>query len=159
MRNPPKLLTQISLIFTFSGCLLLALNSLSPMRIPWWENWSGKQEVLAQDKGLTVMQLPDVTLATDPNSRVLILDARETTLYDQGHIPGAVSTPVKALDESLSTVRLMATQTDSLLVYCSGKQCDESIRLGEHIKQLGYENVSIFLGGFDEWKASGQPIE
>ncbi len=47
----------------------------------------------------------------------------------------------------------------TILVYCSGKECDESLNLCVLLQQQGYENLVLFAGGMQEWKAAGKPIE
>jgi rhodanese-related sulfurtransferase len=134
-------------------------NFFSPNGIAWVRDWGSRLMHQAMEKGLEPVTLEQMIQFTSQGSDVLILDARIIELYDQGHIPYAFSAPVKSLNESLLSIQSLAMPEDKLVVYCSGHLCDESVRLGEALRQHGYQKVMIFLGGFDEWKAGSQPIE
>jgi rhodanese-related sulfurtransferase len=46
-----------------------------------------------------------------------------------------------------------------MVIYCSGGSCEDSGLLAETLKKLGYTNVGIFRGGWDEWTHAGLPEE
>jgi rhodanese-related sulfurtransferase len=90
----------------------------------------------------------------------LIFDARPSAFFEQGHVPGALnlSRDNFASDyHRLSTV-LKETGDKSVLVYCSGGACHDSRLVANALLTLGFNNVSIYTGGWDEWSASGLPV-
>jgi len=83
---------------------------------------------------------------------VEVLPAEE---YEELHIPGAVSHPLKQLDAA------RAEQLDRarpVVVYCWDALCDMSPRAAAWIEQLGFDAYDYALGKVD-WMAHGLPME
>jgi len=78
---------------------------------------------------------------------VLVVDVREQTEYDAGHIRGAVLLPLGQIDE-LSAQRVIPEKDAVALVYCrSGRRSKEA---GEKLAALGYTQIYEF-GGIITW--------
>ncbi|MCE9614219.1 MAG: rhodanese-like domain-containing protein [Lentisphaerae bacterium] len=147
--------TPASLAVMLLGAILLgtAANLLSPRRIPWTEDWTRHVERGAADAGLHVLDLTQVRRLVATGAH-LILDARPPDAYNAGHLPGALSLPVDEVDVAFPPLAPALDPATPLLVYCSGRECDESLRLGEFLRDQGYTNVSIFPGGYEAWMAA-----
>src|SRR5262249_41161388 len=85
---------------------------------------------------------------------VVILDTRPVNQYAAGHIAGAISMPVGALQ---SRLRRLPTSKE-YVAYCRGPYCvyaDQAVALlrskGRHARRLAE--------GFPEWRAAGLPIQ
>lgn len=92
------------------------------------------------------------------NSEVLFVDARAPAFFEQGHIPGAVNLP----REDLLRARALAEMSDlkrRLIVYCSGEDCEDSRIVARGLCAMGYSNVSLYGGGWEEWSAAGAPVQ
>ena len=78
---------------------------------------------------------------------VIVLDVREQSEFDSGHIPGAVLLPVGTIEEA--TAAAVIPEKDSVvLVYCrSGNRSKTASRA---LVDLGYTNVFEF-GGINTW--------
>jgi rhodanese-related sulfurtransferase len=93
------------------------------------------------------------------NKSALILDARPSVFFEQGHVPGALNL---ARDDfahdyrSLSDV-LKAATDKRVIVYCSGGECHDSRLVANALLSLGFGNVSVFTGGWEAWSAAGLP--
>jgi rhodanese-related sulfurtransferase len=93
------------------------------------------------------------------NKSALILDARPSVFFEQGHVPGAINL---ARDDfahdyrSLSDV-LKAATDKRVIVYCSGGECHDSRLVANALLSLGFSNVSVFTGGWEAWSAAGLP--
>jgi rhodanese-related sulfurtransferase len=88
----------------------------------------------------------------------LILDARESFEYDEGHIPGAISLPY---DEAITDpVRLESLDTAGrpIITYCGGGGCEVSISLAQELFYAGHDRVAVYIGGFPEWIELGHPV-
>jgi rhodanese-related sulfurtransferase len=89
----------------------------------------------------------------------LILDARPSVFFEQGHVPGALSLAREdfALDYGRLSPVLKAAGDKPIIVYCSGGECHDSRLVANALLTLGFPNVSIFTGGWDAWSAAGLP--
>jgi rhodanese-related sulfurtransferase len=85
---------------------------------------------------------------------VVVLDVRPEKEYWAGHIPGALSVPVDALEAALQTL----PKDKEMVAYCRGPYCvfsDEAVRA---LSARGYR-ASRLTEGFPEWRAAGYPVE
>ena len=95
---------------------------------------------------------------------VLFLDARRTSVYEQGHIPGARSFSVWESDIDDKVNKLYAERPDPkdqnqpIVVYCSGGDCEDSHMLAQKLWGLGFNNVYVYKDGFPDWQKRGEPV-
>jgi rhodanese-related sulfurtransferase/DNA-binding transcriptional ArsR family regulator len=85
---------------------------------------------------------------------VVVLDVRPEEEYRAGHIPGALSVPVSALEAALQVL----PKDKAIVAYCRGPYCvfsDEAVAL---LKSRGYR-ASRLTEGYPEWRATGYPVE
>jgi rhodanese-related sulfurtransferase len=85
---------------------------------------------------------------------VVVLDVRPEEEYRAGHVSGAVSVPVEALEAALQTL----PKDKEIVAYCRGPYCvfsDEAVKL---LETRGYR-ASRLTEGFPEWRAAGLPVE
>jgi rhodanese-related sulfurtransferase len=90
---------------------------------------------------------------------VIVVDARSDAEYQAGRITGAVNIPYDQLvdyyDQLKSTIPL-----DALIVcYCESVTCDNSENLAKELGFMGYINVLVYRGGWEEWEAAGNPVD
>ena len=58
-------------------------------------------------------------------------------------------------DQLKSTIPL-----DALIVcYCESVTCDNSENLVRELGLMGYTNVLVYRGGWEEWVAAGNPVD
>ena len=99
------------------------------------------------------------------NKSALILDARPAVFFARGHVPGALnlsrddfSHDYRRLDRMLK-----AAQGEPIIVYCSGGECHDSRLVANALLSLGFSDVSVYTGGWEEWseahlaEATGRP--
>jgi rhodanese-related sulfurtransferase len=96
--------------------------------------------------------------AVDSKS-VLILDARPSVFFENGHVPGAINLARDdfAKDYRRLTAVLQSAQDKPIIVYCSGGECHDSKLVANALLSLGFSNVSVFTGGWEAWSAAGLP--
>ncbi len=93
--------------------------------------------------------------AINNNEPVVILDVRDSELYDTEHLPGAISLPRAAIE--LAIDELVPDQDTHIVAHCGGNTRGS---LSAHTLQImGYKNASVLTGGFRGWKAAGLPTE
>ena len=98
-------------------------------------------------------------ISTDPS--VLILDARPQTFFELGHIPSAMSLPRDDFKKSYQSLQktLSSYRNKTIVVYCSDGGCPDSRLVGEALRKLGYQDIRLFRGGWDEWIGASSPTQ
>jgi rhodanese-related sulfurtransferase len=89
----------------------------------------------------------------------LILDARPSSFFENGHVPGALNL---ARDDFANDYRrlndvLQPAHDKPVIVYCSGGDCHDSRMVANALVSLGFSNVRVFTGGWEAWSAAGLP--
>jgi rhodanese-related sulfurtransferase len=92
-------------------------------------------------------------LIADGVQLVEVLPAEE---YEELHLPGAISIPLKQLDAQ-STRRLERSR--EVVVYCWDALCDMSPRAAARLDTLGFARVYDYPLGKVDWLAHGLPAE
>lgn len=78
---------------------------------------------------------------------VIILDVREQSEYDGGHIPGAVLLPLGTIDEDTAAA-VIPEKDSTVLVYC--RSGNRSKTAASALAELGYTGIYEF-GGITTW--------
>jgi addiction module HigA family antidote len=87
------------------------------------------------------------------DGNLLLVDVRETSEYDQEHIPGARLMPLSVFDPSMYPVLTDKT----VVIHCAlGRRSQTA---GEKLIAAGLKNVRHMLGGIVEWKERGYATE
>ena len=88
---------------------------------------------------------------------VFVLDARAPRAYAEGHIPGAINIPYDRLPEYLEQLQAEVPIDALVVCYCWSPTCDFSDQLAAELRFMGYSNVQVFTGGWEDWTAAGHP--
>lgn len=78
---------------------------------------------------------------------VVVLDVREQSEYDEGHIPGAVLLPVGSIDGETAAA-VIPEKDSTVLVYC--RSGNRSKTAAAALAELGYTGIYEF-GGINTW--------
>jgi len=84
---------------------------------------------------------------------VTVLDVRPVEEYNAGHIPGALSIPLKELKLHLAEL----SHDHEIVAYCRGPYCVLSIQAVEMLRAKGFEAVRL-EEGIQDLRAMGFPI-
>jgi rhodanese-related sulfurtransferase len=90
----------------------------------------------------------------------LFLDARRTSVYADGHIPGARSFPIwesDIADRVKAFYEEGLDQNAPIVIYCSGGDCEDSHMLAEKLYMVGFNNLLVYKDGFPGWQKRGLP--
>ncbi|MDX2099816.1 MAG: rhodanese-like domain-containing protein [Leptolyngbyaceae cyanobacterium bins.59] len=83
-----------------------------------------------------------------------IIDVRARTVFNQGHILGAMPMPkeqvVELLKQSVNPVRD---------IYLYGETDEETAQVAAQLRAAGFVNVAELRGGFEAWKKVAGPTE
>ena len=88
----------------------------------------------------------------------LILDARRTKDYEQGHIVLARSFPVWESDIDARVTALVGESRDGaipVVLYCSGGDCEDSHMLAQKLFGAGFNNLLVYRDGWPDWQKRG----
>ena len=83
-----------------------------------------------------------------------ILDVRDRTTYNEGHIMGSMPMPIDELVD-----RATPTLAKSRDIYVYGGNDEETSQAAQALRSAGFEHVSALKGGLAAWKAVGGPTE
>jgi rhodanese-related sulfurtransferase len=84
---------------------------------------------------------------------VTVLDVRPVEEYNAGHIPGALSIPLKELERHLADL----PQDQEIVAYCRGPYCVLSVKAVEMLRAKGFHAVRL-EEGVPDLRAMGFPI-
>jgi rhodanese-related sulfurtransferase len=107
---------------------------------------------------VAVEKLPDTVdaravAAVKDRDDVLVLDVREPSEYDQGHIPGVTLIPMGQVADRLSEI----PKDKTVIVTC--RSGNRSGQITEYLRQQGYTDVHNMQGGIQAWQKAGLPVE
>lgn len=87
------------------------------------------------------------------NDEAVLVDVRETSEFDQEHIPGAMLLPMSMFDPEL----FPSVPGKKIVLHCAvGKRSEAA---GKMLLNEGYEGAIHMIGGIQEWKAVGYATE
>jgi molybdopterin/thiamine biosynthesis adenylyltransferase/rhodanese-related sulfurtransferase len=89
------------------------------------------------------------------SGEVLVVDVREQSEWDEGHIAGAVHIPRGNLESRIE--RAAPDPSRQILIYCAAG--NRSVFATRTLEELGYTDVASLAGGFTDWKRNGFPVE
>jgi rhodanese-related sulfurtransferase len=94
----------------------------------------------------------------------LFLDARRTSVYEDGHIAGARTYSVWESDIDDKVNKLFeerpdpAEQNKPIVIYCSGGACEDSHMLSQKLWGIQFNNVYVYKDGFPDWQKRGGAV-
>jgi rhodanese-related sulfurtransferase len=95
----------------------------------------------------------------------LFLDARRTSVYEQGHIAGARPYSVWESDIDDKIAKLFEERGDPseqarpIVVYCTGGACEDSHMLSQKLWLVQFNNVYVYKDGFPDWQKRGGAVK
>lgn len=142
-----------------------AVRQALPKRVPWIGDWPTAETTAEEAYGRLVEPGDPRFMSLDEAARLhreggaVFLDARARALYEAGRIPGARHLPFYEIETYQADALANVGAETLVVIYCEGIGCELSFFLGRELQAAGYENVSIFYGGFPAWVAAGLPVE
>jgi len=85
-----------------------------------------------------------------------VVDVLPPREYDESHIPGAISIPLKQLTRETVSV---LSRDKPVVVYCHDGLCDMSPRAACRLEAFGFTQVYDYVEGIADWKAAALPLE
>lgn len=158
MKNLQRILLETALIAVLGVTIGLSVNHLLVV-----DAFDGRLAASAKPSAETRSRLPQPVLLAEVRelaaAGALLIDARESALYAEGRLPGALSLPLGEVEALLPEFRRKVDPSRTLVLYCSGYGCPDSFDLGLRLIAEGYGDVRVFEGGFPEWRDAGLPVD
>ena len=161
---------QLLILLILSVALALGVNLVSPNAIPL----VGEYRNISLSDGPVVSptaELGDPPFIDIRQARIefdlgtgFFLDSRSLEEFECGTIPGSIHIPFEYMPDGdltdyLDSAFAKATFDQTIIIYCSGEECELSLHMGRFLKTSGYTNVMIFYGGAREWELAGFEVE
>ena len=86
-------------------------------------------------------------LIDEKSDDIVIVDTAATLIFEEEHIPGAVSFPW--VHELALPVELPRDKT--LVIYCACNDHEDSVDMAKKLSQVGYLDVKVLEGGWFKW--------
>jgi rhodanese-related sulfurtransferase len=164
--------TALSILFWFTICIYVAIgigqspilaSTLAETRSTsqvWVPTLSKPIDLKSEvNHFLTSMPVGYYTIASIEklksqleNPKTLLIDVREISEYQSGHIPNALNIPLRTLAQNLDRI----PYNRPVVLYCSSGHRSAMGVMTLHL--LGYEKVQGFPPSFTGWKAAGEAI-
>jgi rhodanese-related sulfurtransferase len=84
---------------------------------------------------------------------VIVLDVRPAEEFQSGHIPGAISIPLRELEQRLSEL----PKKQEIVAYCRGPYCVLAVQAVEILRAKGFRAFRM-EEGVQDWYARGYPL-
>jgi rhodanese-related sulfurtransferase len=114
------------------------------------------------DSTVPIQTYPSIDLADtlrafhSPKSTVIV-DARQSALYDIGHIENAINIRYDTLDSMDAGILAKMTQAREVIVYCNGQGCGTAEAEVLWLLRKGVANAMVYSGGWAEWSSCQLP--
>jgi len=83
---------------------------------------------------------------------IVIVDARDPTAFEAGHVPNAISLPTRLFRENIDRFTAEVPRDKPIAVYCANAKCPLSRNLAQALaEQYGYLDVRDVPGGYADW--------
>jgi len=159
------LLKTLGIIFIGSA-IGLTYNTISPGGIALKGNWSLKvnSDSLVVPYGYEEDVDPpavnlDYAMMKFQSKNTIFLDSRYPEDFKAGHIKGALNLPYEEFDEHAPQVLSKLPKDEEIIAYCDGTECETSLLLARELLELGYKDVKVFFGGWQEWQEANLSVE
>ena len=175
MKELRNLYSQITYIVFLSTSVSIVFNQLRSNPLAYVKQ---KVEVISNLENLqTESSEPtitgiDIKIAKELfDKNVLFIDARAEEFYNDGHIPNAICSDdfdslVEQLEKKIEIdklTRYMCIEQkkieidEQFVVYCSDSDCGSSEDLSYEFQSIGFSNILLFKGGWQEWVDADYP--
>jgi molybdopterin/thiamine biosynthesis adenylyltransferase/rhodanese-related sulfurtransferase len=104
-------------------------------------------------------QVPEISPpeadALREGGKATLVDVREASEWEQGHVPGAVHISKSYIEQRIEAA--VPDRDAPIVTYCASGI--RSLFAAQTLREMGYTNVSSMSGGFQGWKSQGLPWE
>lgn len=99
----------------------------------------------------------DEVQARMAEGNVVLLEALPPEHYEKEHLPGALNMPHDQVD--VLAEQLVPDKATPVIAYCANAPCANSGIAARSLERLGYQDVSDYELGKQDWIEAGLPVE
>lgn len=111
---------------------------------------------MQERKKIRTITRDEVKRKIDDGDDFVLLEALSREKFEKGHLPNARPLPPEKAKEKAP--QLIPNEETPVVVYCSGPDCDASLKTARTLHEMGYENVWRYEGGKADWKQAGYQL-
>ena len=101
--------------------------------------------------GSFIPKISQKAMADIVGSDTLIIDCRYKRDYDFDHLDRAINIEANTPTELISEIMGKYPKDTDIVVYCQSEGCPFAKKIALKLKEISYENIRIFKGGYNEW--------
>lgn len=112
------------------------------------------------DNQISLVDVQKLWAKRSDDKSLLLINAEMPAVYQAGHIPGSVNMPWTDFSENQKSgdVDPRITAYDNVIVYGQNRAPGAVQAATKRMLYSGYD-VQAFLGGLEEWRAAGLPVD
>jgi molybdopterin/thiamine biosynthesis adenylyltransferase/rhodanese-related sulfurtransferase len=95
----------------------------------------------------------EVQALRESESPPVLVDVREASEWEQGHVPGAQHISKSYIEQQIEAAA--PDRAGPVVLYCAGGV--RSVFAAKTLQEMGYTDVASMIGGFQKWKTEGLP--
>ncbi len=131
-----------------------ALRALAESRLAEVERVTRESlDRLGYERGMMEPVDRVVLLERVRRGKVTVLDVRPREEYEAGHVPGALSVPLREIE----TVLARLPRDQEIVAYCRGPYCVLAVEVVAMLRARGFRAVRM-EEGVPDWRAMGFPV-
>lgn len=102
-----------------------------------------------------IMEIPLEVAKSSYTQADIIIDVREPSEYNAGHVPTAINIPRGLLE--FKVLDVVSDANADILLYC--KTSGRAALAAQSLKALGFTEPKSISGGFEAWLEAGLPTD
>ncbi len=111
--------------------------------------------VLEAKRRIRETTVPAVKERQDRGAKFYLVDTREESEWQRGHLPGAIHLSKGTIERDIE--QQIPEKNAPIVLYCGGGF--RSALAADNLQKMGYTNVESMDGGYRGWTEAGLPIE
>jgi rhodanese-related sulfurtransferase len=93
----------------------------------------------------------------DRGDKFELVEALPRENFREQHLPGAINLPPK--EAKKTAAQLLPDKGADIVVYCAHSECNASEDVANELEAQGYESVTRYVEGKQDWVDAGLPTE
>ncbi len=151
---------EIFAIITVSSLIAIMYNNASNNSLPLFKKSDKKIDKSPKQSNIYFQEVEaEYVKQLVYNHEAILIDARQSSLYKEGHIPGSVSLPVSKFEDMFPGFESRLKSDQIIVTYCIGISCEDSFILAMKLHKKGVNSIMIYKGGMEDWLEKGYDIE